>query len=67
MNMYDLIGWICSMLILSYVMTPFMLLEFWKCIQFFSSFYWVGHIATVIMIILLPKSNAEKIKNSKRN
>eukprot|EP00762_Andalucia_godoyi_P003422 ANDGO_04270.mRNA.1 Lysophospholipid acyltransferase len=48
---YDFLGVVGTMGMLSYLGVPFMLLDWNTIIRFYNHFYWIGHIATLSVLL----------------
>lgn len=53
---YEIFTWFATQLAISYIVIPFVTLEFEASFRFYTSCYFCGHIFCFILIFLLPKS-----------
>lgn len=62
-TLYAIVGWINTLFIICYSTASFVVLEFWPTIEFYNSFYWIGHIVMALLLLVLPLMNTNCVKN----
>lgn len=65
MHVYDVLTWVVTAIALDYMVGPFVILEFWASLQFWSDFHFAIHILCFLML-LLPKGKSDKAKGDRQ-
>lgn len=73
--LYSIITWVFASFALNYCVYTFIVLGFWKSIQFYNSWYWFVHIVGVTLALALPsgssmnkpKQPAKEVRVEKKN
>eukprot|EP00042_Codosiga_hollandica_P050009 m.589003 g.589003 ORF g.589003 m.589003 type:complete len:152 (+) comp58005_c0_seq3:1059-1514(+) len=67
-KVYDALTWAVTMFVLDYMVGPFVLYDIERSLKMFGAFYYIPHIAAVVIVVLFPsKDDNEKPKKAATN